>query len=196
MPGRLDLPDAPSDWPTTLWPGSLNVRIDRYRRVLHAHGVLEQLTPDTRDRELEHSRASLRVVEQGISNLAQAIAQAGDLGTLLHELHAARAKRDALMTTIAALERSDLRQFDRGAIDQKVRAHLSQWQSLLSTRHVQDGRQLLREVLTGPPRFTPERRSYRFEGEKKAGVGQLLAGMADVAPLLVAVRGIEPRFDG
>ncbi len=35
---------------------------------------------------------------------------------------------------------------------------------------------------------------YRFEGD--AAFGGMLAGIAGVAPFVVAVRGIEPRFDG
>ena len=66
--------------------------------------------------------------------------------------------------------------------------------NLLATKHTQDGRQLLREVLAGPLRFTPEGKTYRFEGE--ASIGTMLAGSIGVAPFLVAVRGIEPRFDG
>ncbi len=39
----------------------------------------------------------------------------------------------------------------------------------------QRGRQLLREVLAGPLRFTPDARTYRFEGE--AAMGRVLAGI-------------------
>lgn len=141
--------------------------------------VLEEMTPRSRVTDLDHLRASLRTVEQGIRNLAQAIAAAGELGPLLHELQVARVKRDELRDTIGALERTDLQRFDRSAIEAKVRDQLSAWRSLLSIKHVQDGRRLLREILAGPLRFTPEGRTYRFEGES-----------------LVAVRGIEPRFDG
>ena len=49
-------------------------------------------------------------------------------------------------------------------------------------------------VLAGPLRFTPEGRTYRFEGE--LAVGRWLAGKAGLTTSLVAVRGIEPRFDG
>jgi hypothetical protein len=68
------------------------------------------------------------------------------------------------------------------------------WRALLTTKHVKDGRQLLREVLAGPHRFTPEGRSYRFEGE--ATFGGILSGMAADATFVVAVRGFEPRSRG
>jgi len=35
---------------------------------------------------------------------------------------------------------------------------------LLSGSNVQEGRALLREVLEGPIRFTPDARTYRFDG--------------------------------
>ena len=68
------------------------------------------------------------------------------------------------------------------------------WHALLATKQVQDGRQLLCEVLAGPLRFTPDAQTYRFEGE--ARVGAIVAQMAGVAPLMVAVPGIEPGFHG
>jgi hypothetical protein len=49
-----------------------------------------------------------------------------------------------------------------------------------------------REVLAGPLRFTPEGKTYRFEGE--AAIGQMLAGMAGVAPFLASPTGFEPVF--
>jgi hypothetical protein len=57
-------------------------------------------------------------------------------------------------------------------------------------------RQLLREVLAGPLRFTPEGRTYRFEGE--AAIGRLPAGVAGVATFVVRPEGLEPpayRFE-
>jgi hypothetical protein len=90
-------------------------------------------------------------------------------------------------------EDADARRFDRNAIEHKVRQHIDGWRALL-TKPTSDGRQLLREILAGPLRFTPEGRMYRFEGD--ATFGGMLAGIAGVAPFVVAVRGIEPRFDG
>ena len=52
----------------------------------------------------------------------------------------------------------------------------------LLTAQVQDGRGLLRQILTGPIQFTPvkqgARRGYAFRGEVSAAV--LLAGFVDV----------------
>jgi hypothetical protein len=80
-------------------------------------GVLEQLRSRSGKRELERSRAALQTVERAISNLAQAIAAAGDLGPLLHELQAARIKRDELWTRSTP---SSARTFD-GSTEPRLR---------------------------------------------------------------------------
>jgi hypothetical protein len=146
-------------------------------------------TPPSRQKQAKSNIGSIK----SRPRLAQAITVAGNLDPLLHELRTARAKRDELTGTIAALERMD-RQCDRAAGARQVKEHLDKWRALLTTKHVKDGRHLLREVLAGPLRFTPEGRSYRFEGE--ATFGGIFAGKADVAPFLVALRGFEPRSRG
>ena len=155
-------------------------------------GVLRAVTPSTA--ELPALRTSLASVERGLGNLAEAIATTGELAPLLRELQSVTAKRDDLVARIAGLERFNLQRIDRKALDARVREHLTRWRSLLSVDHLEDGRRLLREVLAGPLRFTPDGRSYRFEGA--ASFGGIVAGMADVATLMVAVRGFEPRSRG
>ena len=156
-------------------------------------GVLAELSPQTLARELDRQRLSLQDVQREIGNLAKAIAAGGPLEGLLAELKLCETRRDELVATTAAQETIDVRQFDRKAIERRVRQHVEDWRALL-TKHVADGRQVLREVLAGPLRFTPEGRTYRFEGE--VALGGLLAGVAGLPTEVVAVRGIEPRFDG
>ena len=64
---------------------------------------------------------------------------------------------------------------DRQAVEEKVLAQVQTWRDLL-TGSVVDGRQLLREVLEEPLRFTAEGRTYRFEGAAAAErlLGQVL----------------------
>ena len=156
-------------------------------------GVLARLEPRAAARDAGQQRTALQAVEREIGNLAKAIAAGGQLEPLLVELRARQARRDELLEAIAVYEGANAQRFDRNAIEQKVRQHIDGWRALL-TKHTSEGRQLLREVLAGPLRFTPEGRTYRFEGE--LAVGRLLAGMAGLTTTLVAVRGIEPRFDG
>ena len=121
-----------------------------------------------------------------LGTLAKAIAAGGHLEPLLVELRARQARRDELLDAIAVYEGSNAQRFDRNAIEQKVRQHIDGWRALL-TKHTSEDRQLLREVLAGPLWFTPEGRTYRFEGE--LAVGRLLAGIAGLTTTLVAVRG-------
>jgi hypothetical protein len=97
------------------------------------------------------------------------------------------------VAVLTAREGADVDDVDWKTIAAQARDHLKTWRALL-TKHTGDGRQLLREVVTGPLTFTPEGQTYRFEGE--AAVGRLLVGSAGLTTKLVAVRGIEPRFDG
>ena len=158
-------------------------------------GVIQQLGPQSRVGQLEHLLAERDQAGRAVSNLSRAIAVAGGLEPLLKDLGAVRARWGELSAAIATLEQTDVvRRFDRHAVDTRVREQLDRWRALLSTMRVADGRQYLREVLAAPLRFTPDGKIYRFAGA--LSFGGLLAGMADVAPFLVAVRGIEPRFDG
>jgi site-specific DNA recombinase len=150
-------------------------------------GVLAHITPQSHSSRLAQARATLRQVEQGISNLARALSEVGELGALLDELRQAREKREALLQTIADLEHGNGRRFDRPTIEAAVHHHLAGWRTLLASAHVRDGRQLLREVLDGPLRFTPDGRAYRFAGE--ARLGDLLVGAVGLPTNVVAVRG-------
>jgi hypothetical protein len=50
-------------------------------------------------------------------------------------------------------------------------------------------------VLTGPLRFTPEKKTYRFEGE--AAIGRMLAGMAGLPTVLASPTGLaRVYFEG
>ncbi len=80
---------------------------------------------------------------------------------------------------------------DQRAIETQVRERLVLWRALL-TEHVEDGRELLRQVLARPLRFTPEGTRYGFEGE--AAVGRLLVGSVGLATFVASPPGFEPGF--
>src|SRR5437763_14730675 len=98
-----------------------------------------------------------------------------------------------LVTVLIGCLGIDDGQFNRKAVEQAVRDELNNGRTVL-TRHVDDARQLLREVIAGPLMFTPVERTYRFEGE--ALIGRLVAGTAGLPTCVVAVRGFEPRSRG
>ena len=116
-------------------------------------GVLAALNPRALELDVEGLRAELERVDAEIANVTEAIAVGGELAPLLQKLKARQVRRDALECTIAARSSVDVRRFDRTVIESKAREHLNAWHGLL-TKHVEDGRQLLREVLAGPLRFT------------------------------------------
>ena len=110
----------------------------------------------------------------------------GPLESLLVELKASEGRRAELIASIESADAVDVRRLDRKGIERTVRQQLTAWRSLLTT-NVADGRQLLRQVLVGPLRFTPEDQTYRFEGE--AAIGRLLTGVAELAPFLASPTG-------
>jgi hypothetical protein len=71
--------------------------------------------------------------------------------------------------------------FDWSRIEAEARRLLADWRGLLA-RNATEGRQVLRQLLEEPIRFTPfeedGRRGYRFTG--KASVGSLLGGLVEV----------------
>ena len=154
-------------------------------------GVAEAMKPGTADRGLDALSAEHETIERELARLSEAIAAGGQLGSLLDALKARQLRRDELVAQLAVRRRVDVGRFDRRTIEATARGHLTRWRSLL-TKHTADGRQLLREVLAGPLRFTPEGKTYRFDGE--AALGRLLAGIAGLPTLLASPTGFEPVF--
>jgi hypothetical protein len=153
-------------------------------------GVLETMSPRTRARDVDELRTELASVEREVARLTNAIAAGGELAPLLAALKTRTGRRDELTAALAARESFDVRRLDRKAIEAKVHEHINDWRALLTT-HVQDGRQLLREVLAGPLRFTPDGRSYRFEGE--AAIGRLFVGIAGLPTVVASPTGHVAR---
>jgi hypothetical protein len=100
---------------------------------------------------------------------------------LVAQLQARQSEREQLLASIAATEARQGVNINRRAVEQHVHAWVAEWRTLLTTR-VAEGRQVQREVLRGPIRFTPDEsgRQYRFEGP--LDVGRLLSGAVEVAP--------------
>ena len=88
-------------------------------------GVLEQLTPQSRDQELQQNRAVLQTIEREIENLAQAVALGGPLEPLLVELRERQARKDSVRQAIATHDDVSPRRFDRRAIERQVRRSTS-----------------------------------------------------------------------
>ena len=114
---------------------------------------------------LHDARTALQIIEREIANFTRRFAVGGDLDSLVGELKPREARRRDLLAVIAA---SDTRaRYDPKAIEQRVRERLDGWRALLALaqqHHVDDGRQLFREVMEGPVLFTPEGGSYASRG--------------------------------
>jgi hypothetical protein len=146
-------------------------------------------------RSSKRDRAEIQHLEREIGRLTEAIASGGPLASVFAALQVRQGRRDELAAAVAVREAADIGRFNRQAVEHDVRRHLENWRALL-TKHVNDGRQLLREVLSGPLKFTPEGRTYRFGGE--ASFSRLLSGVAGVATFVVRPEGLEPpayRFE-
>jgi site-specific DNA recombinase len=156
-------------------------------------GVFEAMKPAARGASREQARAELATVEREISRLTDAIATGGPMDALLRALKARQARHVALQQAIAAATEQQASRVDRRSVERRVRARLASWRTLLSG-HVQDGRELFRQVLDGPIRFRPdaEAREYHFEGN--IGLGRLFAGIAGLAPFGTSPTGFEPVF--
>jgi hypothetical protein len=156
--------------------------------VLHPAGVdatirkaLDALRPsaDARDTRREALTKGLAKLDDELARLAAAIAQGGDLGSLLQALKAREATRDQLRAELASLGQapwvtpSDVRRLDREA-----RARLTEWQAVLH-RQTTQARQILQKLLVGRFAFTPgedpEGRYYEFAGQ--GALDKLLTGI-------------------
>jgi hypothetical protein len=123
-------------------------------------------------------RSELSGVERELVRLTEAIAAGGQLTPLLDAVKARHARRETLTATLASHKAFEGHRFDRKTIEAQAHRHIGGWRALLMDDEAgghASGRQLLREVLAGPLRFTPDLRAYHFEGE--AAVGRLLAGI-------------------
>ena len=152
-------------------------------------GVLEQLTPRARARDVRKARATLERLDHEISNLTRAIALGGELESLVVQVREREASRREQLRVIAAGD--GVRHVDRATIERTVRGRLDHWRAL-ATQHVAGSRQFLREVLNGPVIFTPEAGTYLFAGV--AGLGWLIENVVDDprATFVVRPAGIEP----
>jgi DNA invertase Pin-like site-specific DNA recombinase len=156
--------------------------------------VLDQLHrfDGSRAHELDRLRSERTAVERELTRLTVAIAAGGsDLDPLLTAVRERQARRDELAAAIASMESIRV-DYDRAAIEARVREEAARWRDLVTSEDVGDWRRLLRDVLEGPLRFTPEGKTYRFEGE--AAMHRLLAGIVPLPPVGSSPTGFEPVF--
>jgi DNA invertase Pin-like site-specific DNA recombinase len=152
------------------------------------NGVLEAMRPDTCASEARVLRGELQQLDHELGNLTAAVATGGELTPLLAGIKTRQARRDEITATLATRQAFDGHRFERRDMEAVVRAQLRDWRALLTEEasHI-ERRQLLREVLAGPLTFTPEGRTYRFEGDARRD--RLLAGIAGLTTFVVRPGG-------
>ena len=96
-------------------------------------------------------RSSLTAVELEIRNLTRAIAEGGELSSLLDELRACEQRRTEVQRAISNREQVQEHTVDQGPLEAVVRRKLETCGPL--TRRTQHGRQQLREMLGAPIRI-------------------------------------------
>lgn len=141
-------------------------------------GVYAESSQESPLKDARRLRDELATVErEKTARLADAIARGGRIDVLLTALRERQTRRDELTQLLSQIGAVPAAVPDRRTLERRVRRKLEEWRSLL-TRHVQDGRQLFREVLEGPIRFWPveNERAFRFEG--RADLTELFAGVA------------------
>jgi site-specific DNA recombinase len=145
----------------------------------------EFIAPERRDAARKQLAQQIAAVDQQAGHLVDAIAEGGEIPPLVTRLKRVQQQRQELLRALAEYgEAHALPQIDWRSIERQARRVMADWRELLG-RHTLEARQLLRELLEGPLRFTPilegTRRGYRFEGAIK--IGELLSGNVDAIGL-------------
>ena len=141
-------------------------------------------------------RADLLRVETEIAHLTAAIANGGQLTSLLAGLTEREARRAQLQEQLATLEAAGQGvPIKLGEVEGKLRGYLADWRGLL-TKHVAQARQILRKLVEGRLVFTPKEDAtgqyYEFRGQ--GNLGRLLEGAALLPKGWVSPAGFEPAF--
>ena len=145
--------------------------------------------------ERRHSLSEeVATVEKELTRLTEAVAQGGNLSSLIDAIKEREQRRTSLQASLSSLSGLEsVKLLDERRLERDLSLHLAeQWQGLL-TRHTLQARQIVRKLLVGRLRFIPYKnkgqRGYTFTGESQ--VGRILAGVTDTKKL-VSPTGFEP----
>jgi len=134
---------------------------------------------DARDARRDPVTKALAKLDDELARLAAAIAQGGDLGSLVQALKSREATRDQLRAELLSVGQTPLvTAVDARRLDRDVRVRLTEWQAVLH-RQTTQARQILQKLLVGRFAFTPgedlEGRFYEFAGQ--GALDKLLTGI-------------------
>jgi site-specific DNA recombinase len=157
------------------------------------HGLeLLKPTEDSMVPRREALQAELALLDQELARFTAAVAQGGDLPTLVAEIKTREQRKRQLLDELAGLEGLQrVASLDLQQLQAELQERLADWQELL-TRQIPVARQILKKLLSG--RITFRHRddgSYEFSGQ--ATLGRIIAGLA-CTKAVVAPTGFEPVF--
>ena len=150
-----------------------------------------QLQADAaKDREAPGKAAEerLRNLDAEIARLTSAVAQGGDLPSILDALTARQAERERVAATLAV---KPVTPVSLATSKKEMRARLEQWREMLQ-RQLPQARQILKKLLVGPLLFTPEvgtfRTGWKISGQSR--LDRLFAG-TDFATSVASPTGLD-----
>jgi hypothetical protein len=149
----------------------------RLRELVDAQADLDPRAP---------VEAELASITTRLEHLAEAIATAGAVPTLIDRLRALEARRQALLDTLATVPATrEAPRIDWATVERDARRTVRECWLDLAGKDVPRTRRVLRALREEPLRFTPvdegKQRRYRFEGT--VTFGEILAGNVDVLRL-------------
>ena len=135
--------------------------------------ALEKLRPLPNTAKRDSLAADLAIVEAEAEHLTQAIAQGGDIPSLVAAIKEREKRLAHFEAELRGLEQLEMiADLDLDTIRDKLREQLQDWQGLLR-RHTPQARQILRKLLVGRLVFTPHEdeggRYYLITGQCAGG---------------------------
>ena len=129
-------------------------------------------------------------IDEELARLTTAVAdRRGELRSLLAAIRDREQRRQALVDNLAVRQNARPCSTDRATIVKELSGRLAEWRTLLQQEPSHANR-LLRQVLVGKLRMTPEEHGYRFTGT--GTIEPIVAGL--VPHNLASPTGFEPVF--
>jgi hypothetical protein len=156
--------------------------------------VFEALEPEAVTTNVGALSRELRALDEKIAHLTAAIEGGAALAPVVAKLQSRQSEREQSVKAIAAAEAVASVRVDRQNVEKRVPAEVANSRELMTS----NGRQALREILSGPIRFNPNGKQYAFEGS--AITGSLISGLIGDSTFCGVPNGIrekvESRFSG
>ena len=146
--------------------------------------------PAASDRTLTTLQRDPQALDGKIANLTRAIEAAAPLEALIAAVRDRQQERERPLAALAAARATADIQVSRAAVEARVLEQVGRWRQLLAaSASLEEGRQLLREVLAAPLVFTPTPTGYHFRA--RTHIGEVVSGAVGGAQQLASPTGFE-----